>query len=218
MKITNEVIKLDCTKGSYAYAVIDDGVTLIDSSLPGRGEAILSELKTYNINSNDIKRILLTHHDIDHIGSSAYLQEHCGCDILISRTDYPYAMGTEKRHGIKKVLGALMKIDLPKSIKQFDTDKIGNFTIIPTPGHTPGHSCFRFGDVLFVGDLFSSKNGNLTMSPAIMNWNKESLMNSLRNLSTDGVRYLCPAHGEPVSAKDIRSNLNALLNRKGRDI
>ena len=73
MKITENVIKLNCTKGSYAYAVIGDkGVTLIDTSLPGRGNAILLELETYGINLLDIKKILLTHHDIDHIGNAAY--------------------------------------------------------------------------------------------------------------------------------------------------
>ena len=203
MKITENVIKLDCTKGSYAYAVLgDEGVTLIDTSMPGRGNAIVSELKTYGINLLDIKRILLTHHDIDHIGNAAYFQENCDCEILISRIDYDYVLGHKKRHGIKKFLGAMMKVDIPKSLKQINSDKIGGFSVISTPGHTPGHTCFQYNDVIFVGDLISGKNGNPTMPPSIMNWNKEKLIDSLQKLSVKGVKYLCPAHGEHIEVNN----------------
>ena len=216
MKITKNVIKLDCTKGSYAYAVIgDEGVTLIDTSLPGRGEKILSELKTYGINLLDIKKILLTHHDIVHIGNAAYFQENCDCKIFISSIDYDYALGHKKRHGIKKVLGAIMKVDIPKSLKQINTDKIACFSVISTPGHTPGHTCFQYNDVMFVGDLISSKNGNPTMPPSIMNWNKEKLIDSLQKLSVQGVRYLCPAHGEPIEVNNNWSDFINKISRRG---
>ena len=215
MKITENVIKLNCTKGSYAYAVIGDkGVTLIDTSLPGRGNAILSELKTYRINLLDIKKILLTHHDIDHIGNAAYFQEKCDCEIFISGIDYEYVLGHKKRHGIKKVLGFAMKVNIPKSLKQISTDKISDFSVFPTPGHTPGHTCFQYNDVMFAGDLISSKNGNPIMSPSIMNWNKEQLIDSLHKLSVQGVRYLCPAHGEPIEVNNNWSDFIKKIRKK----
>ena len=199
MKINDSVIKLDCTKGSYAYAVIiDEGVTLIDTSLPGRGNAIVSELKTFGINLRDIKRILLTHHDIDHIGNAAYFQENCDCEVFISSVDFDYVLGHKKRHGIKRVLGAIIKADIPKSLKKINTDKIDCFSVISTPGHTPGHTCFQYNDVLFAGDLISSKNGNPIMPPSIMNWNKGELVGSLQKIIIEGVKHICPAHGEPI--------------------
>ena len=215
MNITKNVIKLDCTKGSYAYAVTcDEGVTLIDTSLPGRGSAIVTELKTYGINLPDIKRILLTHHDIDHIGNAAYFQKNCDCEIFISRIDYDYALGHKKRHGIKKILGAIMKADIPKSLKQINTDKIGSISVIPTPGHTPGHTCFQYDDVMFAGDLISSKNGKTIMPPSLMNWNKEKLIDSLQKLSVQGVGYLCPAHGEPIEVNNDWSDFIKKVGRK----
>lgn len=207
MKITDNVMKLDCTRGSYAYAVIDDeGVTLIDTSLPGRGSAIVSELKANGINLLDIKKILLTHHDIDHIGNAAYFQENCGCDIFISSADYDYAMGFRKRDGIKGVLGTIMKASIPKSLQRISTEKIGKFSIIPTPGHT----CFQYKDVIFAGDLFSSKNGKPMLPPSLLNWNKEQLVDSLQKLSVRGVQYLCPAHGEPI---EVNSNWSDFIKK-----
>lgn len=206
MKVTDSVLKLDCTKGSYVYAVIDDGVTLIDTSLPKSGDAILKELSSYGIKPCDIKRILLTHDDVDHIGNAAYLQEKCGCDILISEIDYPCMIGTKKRYGIKKVMSAITKTEKPKSVKIIDCDSIGKIEVISTPGHTPGHTCFRYKDVIFGGDLFSTKNGKLTLLPFYMNWNKKAQINSIKKLSVEGVRYLCPAHGEFVSAGETWEN------------
>ncbi len=205
MKITEKVIKLDCTKGSYAYAVVEkDGVTLIDTSLPGKGEAILAELAQNGINSNKIKRILLTHHDIDHIGNAAFFQEKCGCEIYIHENDYPYVMDGKKREGIKKILGFMMKVQKPRTIKQIKGGKIGGFTAIPAHGHTRGHTVYRFDDVLFLGDLVASKAGKITKAPPIMNWNKVAAEQSIKALSVDGVEWLCMAHGEPVKSSAWR--------------
>ena len=41
---------------------------------------------------------------------------------------------------------------------------------------------------------------------SIMNWNKEKLIDSLQKLSVKGVKYLCPAHGEPMELNNNWSN------------
>jgi len=198
MKLTDEVIMLDCTKGSHVYTVKGaDGVTLIDTSMPGKGEAILSELAANGIKPGDVKRILLTHHDVDHIGSAAFLQDKTGCEVYISADDYPYVMEGKKREGIKRLIGALMKPQTPKEVKKITGNTIGEFTVIPTPGHTPGHTAYRFRDVLFLGDLVRGGKGRPAMSPGIMEWDKNVLVASVKALPTDGARWFCPGHGEP---------------------
>jgi len=140
MKLTDDVIMLDCTKGSHVYAVKGaDGVTLIDTSMPGRGEAILSELAANGIQPGDVKRILLTHHDVDHIGSVAYLQDKTGCEVYISANDYPYVMEGKKREGIKRLVGALMKPQKPKEVKKITGKTIGEFFVLPTRPHARTH-------------------------------------------------------------------------------
>jgi len=200
MNISNEVIKLDSTKGSYTYAAIGtDGVTLIDTSRPGKGKAILSELAVHDIKPSEIKRILLTHHDIDHIGNAAFLQEQTGCEIYIHPNDYPYAMEDKKREGIKRFFSLIIKVQKPREIKQIMGDMLGGFAIIPTPGHTKGHTAYRFRNILFVGDLITSKDGRVNKIPPIMIWDKAVSLNSIKFLPVEGVEWLCMAHGEPVS-------------------
>lgn len=198
MKLTENVYKLDCTKGAYAYAVKDNGVVLIDTGMPGRAKAITLELEAYGINKQDISRILLTHHDIDHVGNADYFQRNSGCEVCISKEDYPFYSGELKRPGIKNMLGKIIKVNVPEKISIIDTQTVDNIIVVRTPGHTPGHRCFRYGEVLFAGDLVRILNGKITMSPAFMTWDKSVLAESIRHLSMLGIRIICPAHGEPL--------------------
>jgi len=201
MKITNEVIKLDCTRGAYVFAVMcKEGVTLIDTGMPGKGEAILSELAANGIKAGDVKRILLTHHDVDHMGSAAFLQEKTGCQIYIHADDYPYVMEGKKREGLKRLVGALMKPQKPSNVTRIEGNAIGELSAIHSPGHTKGHMAYRFRGVLFLGDLVRSNGKKPLVSPAIMTWNKEALLASIRSLPVGGAEWLCMAHGEPVKA------------------
>lgn len=199
MKINDKVIRLDCTKGSYAYAVIgNDGITLIDTSLPNKGEGILSELATYNIKPTDIKRILLTHHDVDHIGNTAFLQDKTHCDIYIDPNDYPYIMEGKSREGIKKIASAIIKVQKPTTVRKINENKIGEFIVIPASGHTKGHTVYQFENILFIGDLATSKNGKITNSPSRRNWNNQTALNSIKELSVEGIDWLCMAHSELI--------------------
>lgn len=199
MKITDDVIKLDCSKGAYVYAVTGkEGVTLIDTGMPGWGEAILAELAANSIKPGDIKQILLTHHDIDHIGNTAFLQEKTGCRIFIHALDYPYVMEGKKREGIKGLFGAMMKSQKPKEVTRIEGDKIGEFAVLPAPGHTRGHTVYRFRNVLFLGDLVRSSDGKFSKSPSIMTWNKGLQAASIMNLAVTGAEWFCMAHGEPL--------------------
>jgi len=202
MKLTEKVIKLDCTNGSHAYAIIHDGITLIDSSLPGRGDAILNELKSYGYMPSDIKRILITHSDIDHIGNVGYLMDKCNCEVYIDKIELPYALGIKKRDGIKRILGIFMKVHFPDTVKTFETQLISGIEVIKAIGHTRGHTSFRFNDVFFAGDLLGTKDGKIALPPKIITWDLRKNMESCKDLNLDGIEWICPAHGEPVKKAD----------------
>lgn len=200
MKITDKVIMLDCTNGAHAYAIIHktEDITLIDTCFPGKYKKILAELSENGINPENIKRILLTHSDADHIGNVTKLYELTGCDIYIGSKDLPYSLKQKSPHGIKLFLSAIINVKCPASIQPLPDGFINGIDIIPSSGHTPGHTCFRFENVLFVGDLLFENKGVLTPSKAIFTWDMKKVMESCKQVNVQGIDWICPAHGNPV--------------------
>ncbi|HYH02981.1 MAG TPA: MBL fold metallo-hydrolase, partial [Bacillota bacterium] len=68
----------------------------------------------------------------------------------------------------------------------------------PTPSHTPGHVCMLYNGVLFAGDLFENKDGNLRPYPPAWNWDNNHMMESAGKVAQLPVKMVCPAHGLPV--------------------
>ena len=199
MKVTDEVYSIDSTKGNYAYLIMDDEMILVDTGRPGQGKGILNELKSMNIQLRDIKRILITHHDIDHVGNLALLENETDASIWASKGDIPYICDEKSRHGIKKYLSFIMRAKKPKNIQPYpEEQRIGDIEIIPTPGHTPGHVCLLYNNVLFVGDLFRSSKGQLKPMRSFMNWDESILKDSIKKISDYDFEWICPAHGEPI--------------------
>lgn len=201
MKLTENIYKLDCTRGSYAYAILNgDSVTLIDTSYIGRGAAILQELFAQGVKPQSIKTILLTHCDGDHAGNIGYLTEQTGCEVYIDAEDLDVLRREKPAIGIKRLLGAFMRVRLPETIHPLPDGMIGDIQIIKTPGHTSGHSCFRYQNVLFAGDLVNGGNNAVLPAYAIFTPDKSAAFASSRSLNMSGVDWICPAHGEPVEA------------------
>jgi glyoxylase-like metal-dependent hydrolase (beta-lactamase superfamily II) len=198
MKITNNVYALDSTRGSYAYIILGKETILVDTGQMWQGKGILKELAAMNIKLEDIKHIVLTHHDLDHVGNAAMLQKLTKAKLWASSEDIPYIYGNKDRPGIKKLFSCVFRVRKPENIRSYSKDmKIGDIDIIPSPGHTPGHVCVFYKDVLFAGDLVDSKKGNLRPYPN-MNWNEALLMKSIKDMYRIPFKLVCPAHGRPI--------------------
>ncbi len=202
MKIEENVYALESTKGSYSYLIKDKETILIDTGNPGKVKNILKEIESLNIKPKNIKHILLTHHDVDHIGNATLLQKETGATLWASKKDIPYILGDKSRPGIKKVASFLMRVKKPEKIKSYNDQKIDDIEIIPTPGHTPGHVSFLYKDILFAGDLVRNSNGVLKKLPKMGNSDEKSLNESILKMSKYSFKWVCPAHGEPLEVKD----------------
>ncbi len=199
MKVTNNVYALDSTKGNYAYIVIGKEIVLVDTGRPGQGKGILKELGSLNIKPQDIKHILLTHHDVDHMGNLALLEAETGAKVWASKEDIPYIRGEKNREGIKRLVSIIMKVKKPENINSYPEDrKIGDIEVIPSPGHTPGHVCVLHKDVLFAGDLIRTSKGQVETMSSFMNWNTDLSKESAKKMANLSFKWVCPAHGEPV--------------------
>lgn len=208
MEVTKDVHLLPSTRGSYVYLVLGEEPVLIDTSLPGRATAILAELEALGLKPTDLAHIFLTHHDVDHIGNAKALQQASGAKLWAPQEDLPYILGQRDRPGFKRLLQTFVKVEVPRIDATYTPgQKIGEMEIIPTPGHTPGHVSFLFGDTLFCGDLVVSQKGKLQPAPAFLTWDKATLKRSLNEVKRFSFDHVCTAHGEPVQRGNLWETL-----------
>lgn len=204
--IGDNVFAIPITNRNFLYVIKGTTTTIIDSGLhfPGSYQALQNELKAINVDKESISQLFLTHHDLDHVGNAAMLQKETGCSIYISQHDLPYVTGRQKRPGIKRVFEMINAVERPKSILAYDNaGRMGEFQIIPTPGHTPGHVCVLYRNILFAGDLVLVKNRHLAYHSDLLTWDKEKLVKSTKKISSLSFEWLCPGDAAPVKVCDI---------------
>lgn len=213
MRITNCIYTLEtasiqrrygemvCT--TTAYAVIQpDGITLIDTGFPGHEEELLREAMKLEQQELPVKQILLTHADLDHMGNAAWLQEKTGCPVYLSPKEASYLTGARPRLPVKEEMCRLFGLRSPHYRFYPEDGVLGDFQVIPTPGHTAGHVCLLYHGVLFGGDAFSCFDGVLQTSKPQWTEDLEQAQRSLDALRACPCSILCPAHGAPTKRKN----------------
>ncbi len=198
MKVTDKVFMLDSSFSSHVYLVLTPEPVLIDTGMGFSGKGILRELEAL-CKPEDIRHILITHHDVDHVGNALRLQERTGAMVHAPAADIPYITGEKERHSFKKYIGRLSHVKAPNALKPLpEGGEICGITVIPAPGHTPGHVCFLYDGVLFAGDLLKNKKGRLIPYPALWNLDDAKLGESAERVKALPFVWVCPAHGKPV--------------------
>ena len=142
-----------------------------------------------------VRAILLTHGHFDHGGDAARIRDTSGAPIYLDPADLE--LPSWLTHGLSGTLpypenGVLELAGL-------------RFTVLPTPGHTPGGVCLLCGGFLFSGDtLFAGSCGRTDLPGG--SWRQ--LAESLRSLAElEGDYQVFPGHGDATTlAEERRSN------------
>src|SRR3954454_14045276 len=71
------------------------GPTMVDTGLPGQLDAITTVLAEAGVNVADLKQIILTHQDIDHVGSLYDLVQASAARVLAYAAETPFIDGSE---------------------------------------------------------------------------------------------------------------------------
>jgi glyoxylase-like metal-dependent hydrolase (beta-lactamase superfamily II) len=208
-EIADGVRLLDC-RGVNAYLVLDDVPTLVDAGTPWDEETIRRGLDEAGVDVSDIGRVLLTHYDLDHVGTLAALAPDLdasvhayGVDAELLRGARSPPLGNHK--GLIQRLGGLVT-DRPDLdvVGVRDGETLGSFTAYHTPGHTPGHVAYVSEElgVGLLGDLVSESDGELGPSEWIISYDTDAVLDSIRDLAERAPPFevACVGHGDPLAS------------------
>ncbi|MDF2630831.1 MAG: hypothetical protein K0R39_4662 [Symbiobacteriaceae bacterium] len=69
----------------HVYVIKEDPVTLIDTGVntPESREALVDGLKQHGLGVKDIRRVLLTHAHVDHMGQAAWVRDQSGAEVWL---------------------------------------------------------------------------------------------------------------------------------------
>jgi glyoxylase-like metal-dependent hydrolase (beta-lactamase superfamily II) len=196
-----------------AYLVEEeDGLTLIDTAIPGSAKAIRAAAEELG---RPIVRIALTHAHGDHIGSlDALAGALPGVEVVISGRD-ARLLAKNKTTDPGEPPEAKMRGSYPGAKTRptrtlTEGDRVGSLEVVAAPGHTPGHVAFldTRDRTLIAGDAFSTIGGVATTAkvnplfplPTLATWHKPTALESARKLRALEPTRLAVGHGPIVDA------------------
>lgn len=183
-----------------------DGFTLVDTGMGGSEHAIIQAARKLGA---PIRRILLTHAHVDHVGSLDALHALLpDAEVAISTRDARFLTGDrslDRDEPQTPLRGGYPVCTTQPTRLLAAGDRIGSLEVIASPGHTPGHLSFfdhRDG-TLIAGDAFSTKAGISTGGtlrllfpfPAMATWNKPLAIASAEALRNWQPARLAVGHG-----------------------
>jgi glyoxylase-like metal-dependent hydrolase (beta-lactamase superfamily II) len=205
-----------------SYLVADErGVTIIDAGLPGYWKDLPRELAAMGRTVDDVRGVVLTHGDTDHVGFSERLRAERGVPVFVHSADAARARMEIKKSNtgwgpmkIGPLLGFLwyagrrggLRVPALSEVRTFEDgatlDLPGSPRIIHIPGHTPGSVAVHVPavDAVFVGDALTTRSvltGRVGPQPAPFTLDPAGARESLARVSATGARWVLPGHGDP---------------------
>jgi glyoxylase-like metal-dependent hydrolase (beta-lactamase superfamily II) len=222
IEITPEVIQLTRLGLVNCYLVReDDGLTLIDTMIPGSTGAILDA--AYALNRR-LRRIALTHVHSDHVGSLDGLGDKlAGIEVAVGRRESRLLQRdfhTEPKEPHAKIRGGFPKVQTIPSVLLNDGEMYGSLLVVASPGHTPGHIAFfdtRSG-TLIAGDALVTigglrVSGDASAAFPIINWatwHKPTAVDSARRMLELQPNTIAVGHGKPITQNAAAALQNAI--------
>ena len=198
--------------GTNCYLAVDESTKQAAVIDPGGDyEKIAAAIEAKDCH---VCAILLTHAHFDHILALESLRTLTGAPLYLHEADAPYLLDNTLNLMARFSSESLVIRPPEHLLHDGDTVAIGQeaFTVIHTPGHTPGSVCFLNGDTLVTGDtLFRESIGRYDFPGG----DYETILASLAKLialGKSGIDYrICPGHG-PSSHLNYEKEHNLYLN------
>ena len=198
---------INCPAKIGVYKQNDKDIYLIDSG--NDKEAGKKVLKLAAQNNWEIKAIINTHSNADHIGGNHYLQQQTGCPIFTNGietafTNYPVLEPSFLYGGYpcKELRSKFLLAKESKAVELTDNDFPEELEVIPLPGHFFDMIGLRTPDnTVFLADCTSSQT-TLEKYQVSFIYDVARYLDTLDKVENMQAAMFVPAHAEVTS--DIR--------------
>ncbi len=200
----------------------DQGFVLIDTGMGSQRGQLTSTLENAGVRPGNLKLILLTHADQDHVGNAVYLREKYGAPVAMHPAEAAMAStgdATQNRKPKPDKVSRLFRagmllVKLLPGVGQtthFQPDfTVGEgFDLSPygldaTVVHIPGHSRGSVGVLTAAGDLFCGDlltNNRRVGTPIIDDLGEYH--ESIARLKKMDLHVIYPGHGKPIEPSQV---------------
>jgi glyoxylase-like metal-dependent hydrolase (beta-lactamase superfamily II) len=215
-QIVPNVYSISLTAVNAFLIDTDDGLTLIDTGIPGSGDKILQAVHELGKQPTDIKNILVTHCHADHTGNLAMLKKETGAPAYMHPLDAAMVRQGESMRPAKPppqlihqiVVPLLMRTQQNVSLEPAEIeheiedgaelDIAGGIKAIHVPGHCAGQLVFlwpQHGGVLFAADVA----GNMfRLGWSMIYEDLEEGKRSLAKVASLDFEVACFGHGKAI--------------------
>lgn len=199
---------------------LPEGITLVDAGLPGHWHDLLRELDAIGRPLSDVRGLVLTHGDSDHIGFAERLRVDTGAPVFVHAADAHRARTGEKpktpmgpsrigpmldflTYGLRKRGFRTRYVNKVVEVADGDVlDLPGRPVVVGMPGHSPGSIAVHVpaADAVFVGDALTTRHvltGRTGAQPAPFTDEPEQALASLDRLANLSASWVLPGHGAP---------------------
>ena len=211
------------------YIVKDKGAVLIDGAWPGAAKSFKKLLSASHMDPEEIRLIILTHGDFDHVGGAKEIQELTAAKIAMHQHDsvnleqgiFHWPDGVTAWGKLSRTLMmpfVKMKGKFPPAKVDILLENEGlSLKDYGIPGqvvYTPGHTYGSISVVLESGDAFvgclAHNRAPFVFRPKLPIYAKdlELLKESWVKLINLGVKTIYPGHGNPFPVDMITKYLN----------
>jgi glyoxylase-like metal-dependent hydrolase (beta-lactamase superfamily II) len=201
----------------------NDTALLVDAGYPGQLPQIRDAVEQAGAPFSDVNKIIITHHDLDHIGSLADIWRESGgrIEVLAHAGEVPYIQGdlppvkqTPERlaqleaqfnalpEELKPRLKAFLSPPAPSTVDRTLADgeevpHAGGIIAIHAPGHSPGHLCLyhKRSRSLIAGDALNVSDGLLVGPNPVYTPDLATALASLKKLAAYDIETVICYHG-----------------------
>jgi glyoxylase-like metal-dependent hydrolase (beta-lactamase superfamily II) len=212
----------------HAYLWHDrGGLTLIDTGVPGSASLIAEAVDGLGYRRRDLRRVLLTHFHVDHVGSAAEIAAWGDIAVYAHGADAPVIRGdaagaaptlADWEQVLLRQVRAHVPQDPPAPVRvdheiqdgeRIDLGGGVEAVAVAVPGHTPGSVAFYLPEprVLLTGDTIArSPDGRIMLG--VFNTDPAQATVSFKRQANLDAEIACFGHGEPVT-ENAASRLRA---------